>query len=507
MKRLITLFILVVLAITTSSAKSRCKDLSGEIAIKGKINKEYNQAPVGTPVVIRRVMEIKKGANYESNIYYAVEINGIQFTVPLEEMGAFTITPPESDSEFWQQVYLKKHLYEHFNDWGYKKKLRQNINEECIDYQNKLQDIAYQDDYLTSYVQGVFAKLNSITIDRNRSENLNVSLIQSPDPDAFMLPNGSMIISTGLLCTLDSEDELAAIIANELAHFALDHQVYNIYVTERRAKRAIFWAEVFSGVTDASLDEAYYNNNKKAYTVSLIASAGLIASLISIPTIDRLGMSYKIAQEIEADRLANELLVYKGYNPSGLASALGKIVGYYDLYQRSENLTRYNSIKDLQKRIEKAGEADSLVSPPYLKNTCHVVTFNASMNYADKRYKEAVRLIQKNMENNFVTDDDYIILIKSLMALSNTEQTNNQCLEMLDKAQEFAGESPNLDIYKQRILLLMRMNKQAKAAGILKEYLVLLNQYQSQAAGEAEKEWTNKEIGWASQMLDKISRI
>ena len=62
-------------------------------------------------------------------------------------------------------------------------------------------------------------------------------------------------------------------------------------------------------------------------------------------------------------------------------------------------------------------------------------------------------------------------------------------------------------IYKQKILLLMRMNKQAQAADILKEYITLLSAYEGQGIEGTEKEWTNKEIGWANQMLDRISRI
>ena len=73
------------------------------------------------------------------------------------------------------------------------------------------------------------------------------------------------------------------------------------------------------------------------------------------------------------------------------------------------------------------------------------------------------------------------------MALSNTEEVNNRCLAMLDKAQEMAGTSPNLDIYKQKILLLMRMNKQAQAADILKEYITLLSAYEAGIEG-TEKE-------------------
>ena len=487
MKRLATLFILTILVATAGFAKpKKYKDLSGNIAVKGELTKEYRQSPAGTPVIIRRVVKMKNPGESSNNIYYAVEMNGIQETIPLNEMGHIAISAPQTDREFWQQIYLKNHLYEYFSDRGYKHKLRQEIDEECLDYLDKL---------------------NATTIDSNRGESLNIRIIQSPEPDAFMLPNGSMVISTGLLCTLDSEDELAAVIACELGHFVLDHQVNNIYRAERRAKRAAFWADVFATTASAALDVAYWDDNEDAYAVSLVADIGAIASLLSIPATDRLGMKYKTSQEISSDRLARQLLAFKGYNPDGIASALSKIIGYYNLHQRNKDIPRYGSIGNLQKRIEKAGESHSLSARPYLRTTSDVVSFNASMNYANKRYKETARLIRKNIDNRLATDNDYIILVKAEMALSNTEEVNNRCLAMLDKAQEMAGTSPNLDIYKQKILLLMRMNKQAQAADILKEYITLLSAYEGQGIEGTEKEWTNKEIGWANQMLDRISRI
>ena len=45
------------------------------------------------------------------------------------------------------------------------------------------------------------------------------------------------------------------------------------------------------------------------------------------------------------------------------------------------------------------------------------------------------------------------------------------------------------------------------SADILKEYITLLSAYEGQGIEGTEKEWTNKEIGWANQMLDRISRI
>lgn len=54
---------------------------------------------------------------------------------------------------------------------------------------------------------------------------------------------------------------------------------------------------------------------------------------------------------------------------------------------------------------------------------------------------------------------------------------------------------------------LMRINKQAQATGILKEYIILLSDYEGQGIEGSEKEWTDKEIGWANRTLDRISRI
>ena len=54
MKRLTTLFVLAILVTTAGFAKPKHKDLSGNIAIKGELVKEYGQSPAGTPVIIRR---------------------------------------------------------------------------------------------------------------------------------------------------------------------------------------------------------------------------------------------------------------------------------------------------------------------------------------------------------------------------------------------------------------------------------------------------------------------
>lgn len=506
MKRFITFAILAVV-LSTAGFAAKQNDLSGQIAIKGELKQTYENYPAGTPVVIRRVVKMKATDKVGSDIFYAAEINGIQIAIPAESMKTVTFLPPETNQEFWQQMYLKQHLYEYFHQYGYHTKLRREVDEECRDYLYKLEDIGYEDDFTTSYVQNIFAKLTATGIDPNRNERLNVRVIQSPEPDAYMLPNGTMLISTGLLCTLDSEDELAAVIASEMAHFVLDHQINNIYRAERRAKRAAFWGTVLAVTAEVALDVAYWDDDDTVLGVSAVASIGSIAALLNVNVINRLGMKYKNNQEYAADRVARELLAFKGMNPDGLSSALAKIIGFYSMQNRSDNLLRYGSVDNLRKRIEKSGEAESQSSRPYLRTMSDVVTFNAAMNMADQRYDDAIRLVQKNINNNLVSDHDYIILVKSQMALYNTEEVNEECATLLWQARELAGDNPNLDIYKQEILLLMRMNKQAKAASTLKEYLGLLSRYQKQGVQAEDEEWANKEINWANQLLNKISRL
>lgn len=506
MKRLVTLLFLAAFLATAGFAAKQ-KDLSGPIAIKGELKQKYENFSEGTPVIIRRVVKMKPREQGGSDIFYAAEIEGLQIPIPASDMNVISLLPPETNQDFWQQIYLRKHLYEYFYEQGYHTKLRQEVDEECRDYLYKLEDIAYKDDFITSYVQSIFAKLTASGIDANRNERLNIRVIQSPEPDAYMLPNGTMLISTGLLCTLDSEDELAAVIASEMSHFVLDHQIHNIYRAERRAKRAVFWGSILAVTAEVALDVAYWEDDDTALGVGAVASIGSIAALLNANVVNRLGMKYKNQQEYLADRIAYDLLKFKGMNPNGLPSALAKVIGFYNMQNRSDDLLRYGSIDNLRKRIEKTSKGESPSSRPYLKMMSDVVTFNAAMNLADQRYEEAARLVQKNIDNNLATDHDYVILVKSQMALYNTEEVNEECLSLLWKAKALAGDNPNLDIYKQEILLLMRMNKQAKAATTLKEYLYLLSRYQGQDVESEEVKWASEEIGWANNLLDKISRM
>lgn len=210
------------------------------------------------------------------------------------------------------------------------------------------------------------------------------------------------------------------------------------------------------------------------------------------------------AQRTELSQIAQEFLKFKQIDSSALASALTKIKEYYTAEHDYYNLSRYGNYAELEERIAKLEEAKETKSHPYLKAMSGVTTFNAILQHTNKRFESAARLANKNIANKVYSDDDYIILAKANMGLSSTPEANEESMKLIHKAKEMT-DIPNLNAYKQEILLLLRMNKQSKAADALKEYLKLLTKYQQQISIGNEADWAAAEASWAHKLLQRIS--
>lgn len=508
MKHFFAICLVAILCTSTGWAKQ--EPITEYISVKGTLKRAYNQAPEGAPINIKLVMKISESKQYPSGIYYLADLEGQQTLIPKADLSYIEWAKPESLTEFWQQTYLTCHFYEQLAERAKPNDLRQEVEAESQEYLEHLNEIIYEDDYIASYVQGILAKLCGANVTTNRNGNLNVLIIQSSEPTSFMLPGGNIIVSTGLLCTLDSEAELAAILSSEIGHYLYDHQVANVRRAEQRAQRALFWADVFSSVAYSYDADFYYNGDWRNLGASFVADIGSIISLLSIPVVNRLGMNYSEGQEREADRLAVRILNFTGYPEDALTSALRKVRDYYQRNRRPEDILRYNSIDDIQQRIE--GKPEPATTPadrPYLKNTYDVVNFNANLNYTAALYQEAIMLAQKNINNQLADSQTYVTLVRSKMALDNTEAVNNECLALLDKADELSSHgAPDLDVGKQRILLLMRMQKQSRAVDALQGYMDILTAYKQQhPADRDERIWIDKELNWAQLMIQKINKL
>ncbi len=82
-------------------------------------------------------------------------------------------------------------------------------------------DREVKDKLLTQSLDSILVKL----CDRNdiSKESIKLHILEKDEVNAFALPDGHLIIYTGLIAVCENPEELAGVMAHELAHIELDH--------------------------------------------------------------------------------------------------------------------------------------------------------------------------------------------------------------------------------------------------------------------------------------------
>ncbi|MEQ8206384.1 MAG: M48 family metalloprotease [Woeseia sp.] len=129
-------------------------------------------------------------------------------------------------------------------------------------------------------------------------------VVDDPNINAFALPGGYIGVHTGLLQATRSEDELAGVLAHEVAHVTQRHIARAIHANQRQSilSTAIMLGAVLAGAAGGSGD----------------AIQGAIA--VAQGTAVQQQIDFTRSNEYEADRVGMEALAKAGFNPEGMAS-------------------------------------------------------------------------------------------------------------------------------------------------------------------------------------------
>lgn len=149
------------------------------------------------------------------------------------------------------------------------------------------------DPSMQQYVEKLLAPLIEAAADP-RFE-FQIAVIDNDDPNAFALPGGFLTVHSGLLTTASSGDEVAGVLAHEIAHATRRHGMSRI-VREAGVSIALGLVLGF---------------------VDLSALTGYGAQLANL--------SYDRDQESEADAVGREYLLRAGIDPRGLADFFTKL--------------------------------------------------------------------------------------------------------------------------------------------------------------------------------------
>lgn len=152
----------------------------------------------------------------------------------------------------------------------------------------------YNDPELQSYVEEIVRDLSS---NSHRDKlKFHVTVLDSPQVNAFALPGGYIYITRGIMAFMNSEAELAGVLAHEIGH-----------VTARHGVRQ----HSLGAVTDL------LGTGISILTGSRVATqAAEVGGLVWV-------RGYGRKLELEADRLGAEYLARSGYDPEEMINVVG----------------------------------------------------------------------------------------------------------------------------------------------------------------------------------------
>nr|WP_244561944.1 M48 family metalloprotease [Mesorhizobium australicum] len=159
----------------------------------------------------------------------------------------------------------------------------------------------YSDPKLERMVAKVVGNLTGVS--DNPNQTYRITILNSPNVNAFALPGGYLYITRGLLALANDSAEVAAVIAHEMGHVTANHGVQR----QQREADEVLAARVVSDVLEG--DAA--------------AKAALLRGKLSLAQFSR-------NQELEADAIGIRASGRAGYDPFAAARFLQSMASYAD---------------------------------------------------------------------------------------------------------------------------------------------------------------------------------
>ena len=178
-------------------------------------------------------------------------------------------------------------------------------------------DLIVRDPALNAYVRGVAERVMG-----SRAANLRVYIVRSTSFNALTLPNGLMLINSGLLLRMRSEAELAGVLAHEIGHYLRLHQIRKWRDLKRRSGISAF-ISVGLAIGGAAAGVGTYD------LISAINNAMFFGAL-----------SYSRELESEADAMGLRLIAEAHYRPLSMSETWMSFVAEEEASARARNRRR-----------------------------------------------------------------------------------------------------------------------------------------------------------------------
>ncbi len=350
---------------------------------------------------------------------------------------------------------------------------RNEVDEASTKYERQLitDKALFTDPYVEDYLTQVLSRVVGSQPITGRPGTPHILIVKNTDPDAFVLNNGAIVLTSGMLTLIRTENELKGILAHEVAHLLLDDNLENFNFAASR--------------------EAVPNPG---------ARASLTTNRMSNRQRERVGAAYSIKQEHAADRIAKSYFATMHLDPTEYGDVL------YRLGERNRvrGLSTSASLQDDHQTIATRlttiqYSPDTTVSKSdilYDRNIAEVLTYNASLEISDHSHAEAIEQLNRAIASGWAVDDAYLLKAIALRHLSTDRNANEHALQLLNKASSINATGNRL-VDVESGLIHLRLGDKQNALKAFKNYLAQLSKLDPISVHD--------EVVWAQKMIAKCT--
>jgi beta-barrel assembly-enhancing protease len=321
----------------------------------------------------------------------------------------------------------------------------------------------FEDKELTAlYLRDVMQKISS---DFNNSQmQIRVYVFSDTNPNAFVLPNGAVFVTTGMLALLENEAQLASVLGHEFQHFRYRHHIGK----ERTAHNSAV-AGMIVGLAAAIAASGGNGGNVNTNI------AGSFSNLWSLCATS----SFSQEQERQADQASMIYVIKAGYEPNQSARAF-ELLQEFDRKAGHREQTMFSSHPALAERIEScrhiaqsniSQSGHELNAEAYYKMSYPAIIENARLNMKLRNNDIATDNINKCLAHDPKCARAYFLLGQMEWEKSPQQEQNMKSMYNFIKAAEL---DPNYAPCYREIGLLYRYGGQKqKSREMLTKYLEL----------------------------------
>lgn len=325
----------------------------------------------------------------------------------------------DNDLDFWERIWFE-YRAEEVSKNGWEKDKRQELHEDAIDYYSQAfaNNMVFQDDLLYDYLYQLLYHIHPTPLVKDKTTNFSLVILNSTEPTSFAFDNGMIVLTAGLIAGTNSEEELINILAQNVAHSVMEHNLVNLNRAIKQERRARIWGTVaaVASATAMAVDQA---QNGTLHDYTFAADLGLSVYFLSAGTLGNIGAQYTDLQKRTA-----------------------KVIGgnYLQTYPETAVLDEYDFINQIASTI----------------------SFTAWQEYHLKNYSYAQLLAQKLHSLNMATDRDFLLLSKIQRKVSSDKNSNQLALEYIEMAKKKSVD-PLPDLYQEAGMIYTRLNETEKA--------------------------------------------